>query len=101
MLNNNGPSIEPLGTPDRNSCHELYVSDILVLCLRELDNHEQTSRPYCQNHMRSIWQSINYVEDTQKLLKGQLVKPRRHALGLHSPSTFQELLPSAEHCDPS
>ena len=36
MLNNNGPSIEPWGTPDRISCHELYVSDILVLCLREV-----------------------------------------------------------------
>ena len=36
MLNNNGPSIEPWGTPDRISYHELYVSDILVLCLREV-----------------------------------------------------------------
>ena len=47
--------------------------------------------------MRSILQSISYVEGSQKLLNGQLVKPRRHALGLHSPSTFQEeLLGSAE-----
>ena len=52
--------------------------------------------------MRSILQSISYVEGSQKLLKGRLVKPRRHALGLHSPSTFQEeLLGSAERCDPS
>ena len=36
MLNNNGPSIEPCGTPDRISCYELYVSDILVLCLRDV-----------------------------------------------------------------
>ena len=36
MLNNNGPSIEPWGTPDRISCHELYVSYILVLYLREV-----------------------------------------------------------------
>ena len=47
--------------------------------------------------MRSILQSISYVEGSQKLLKGRLVKPRRH-----SPSTFQEeLLWSAERCDPS
>ena len=40
------------------------------------------------------------MEDSQKLLKGWLVKPRRHALSLHSPSTFQEeLLGSLEHCD--
>ena len=52
--------------------------------------------------MCSILQSISYVEDSQKLLKGRLVKLRRHALGLHSPSAFQEeLLQSAEHCDPS
>ena len=31
MLNNEGSSIEPWGTPDRTFCHELYVSDILVL----------------------------------------------------------------------
>ena len=36
MLNNNGPRIEPWGTPDMISCHELYVSDILVLCLQEV-----------------------------------------------------------------
>ena len=36
MLNNNGPSIEPLGTPDRISCHELHLSHILVICLREV-----------------------------------------------------------------
>ena len=36
MLNNNGPNIEPWGTPDRISCRELYVSDILVLCLPEV-----------------------------------------------------------------
>ena len=52
--------------------------------------------------MCSILQSISYVERNQKLLKGRLVKPRRHAPGLHSPSTFQEeLLESAERCDPS
>ena len=42
--------------------------------------------------MRSILQSISYMEGSQKLLKDRLVKPRRHALGLHSPSTFQEKL---------
>ena len=68
----------------------------------KLDSHKKTSRPYCENHMRSILESISYVEDSQKLLKGRLVKPWRHALGLHSPSTFQEeLLGSAEHCGPS
>ena len=36
MLNSNGLSIEPWGTPDRISCHELNISDILVLCLREV-----------------------------------------------------------------
>ena len=36
VLNNNGPSIEPWGTPDRISCHELYVLDILGLCLGEV-----------------------------------------------------------------
>ena len=52
--------------------------------------------------MRSILQSISYVEGSQKLLKGRLVKPRRHVLDLHSPSTFQEEpLRSAERCDPS
>ena len=33
-----------------------------------LDDHKQTSRPYFQNHMRSVLQSISYVEDCQKLL---------------------------------
>ena len=65
-----------------------------------LDNHKKPLQPYCQNHMRSNLQSLGYVEDNQKLLKGRLIKPRRHVLGLHSPSTFQEeLLGSAEHCD--
>ena len=36
MMNDNGTSIEPSGTPDRISCHELYVSDILIICLREV-----------------------------------------------------------------
>ena len=36
MLNNNGPSIEPWGTPDRISCPEQYISDILVLCFRDV-----------------------------------------------------------------
>ena len=49
--------------------------------------------------MRSILQSISYVKDSQKLLKGRLVKSQRHGLGLHSPSTFpEELLGSARRC---
>ena len=36
MLNNNGLSIEPWGTCDRISYHELYESDIIVLCLRDV-----------------------------------------------------------------
>ena len=36
VLNSNDPSIEPWGTPDRISCHESYVSDILVLYLRDV-----------------------------------------------------------------
>ena len=45
-------------------------------------------------------QSASYVEDSQKLLTGRLVKPATNALGLHFPSTSQEeLLDSAEHCD--
>ena len=63
MLNSNGPRIEPWGTPDRISCHELYVSDILVLFHKMLDNHKQTLRPYCENHMLSILQSIGYMGD--------------------------------------
>ena len=52
--------------------------------------------------MRSILQSISYVEDSQKVWKGRLVKPRRHALGLQSHSIFQEeLLGSVEHCESS
>ena len=48
--------------------------------------------------MHSILQSISYVEGSQKLLKGRLVKRRRDAVGLHSSYTFQkELLGSAEH----
>ena len=35
MLNNNGPRIEPWGIRDKISCRELYVSDILVFCLRD------------------------------------------------------------------
>ena len=86
VLNNNGPSIEPWGPPDKISCHELCVSGILVLYLR--DNHKQ------------ILQSRSYVENSQKLLKDRLVKSWRHVLGLQSPFTFQEeLLGSAEFCD--
>ena len=36
MLDNNSRSIDPWGTPDRISFHELYASDILVLCLPEV-----------------------------------------------------------------
>ena len=36
MLNNNGLSIEPWGTHNGISYHEQYVSDILVLCLRDV-----------------------------------------------------------------
>ena len=35
MLNNNGPSIKPWGSPYRISRHELYISDVLDLCLRD------------------------------------------------------------------
>ena len=50
--------------------------------------------------MRSILKPLNYVEDSQKVFKGRLIKTQTHALGLHSPSIFQkELLDSAEHCD--
>ena len=39
------------------------------------------------------------MEDSQKLLKGQLEKSQENTLFLHSPSTFQELLGGgAEHC---
>ena len=34
MLNNKGPNIEPCGTPNSISSHELYVKFILVLCFR-------------------------------------------------------------------
>ena len=36
--------------------------------------------------MRSVFQSISYVEDSQKLLKDWSVNLRTHALCLHSPS---------------
>ena len=50
--------------------------------------------------MRSILQSISYKKDSQKLLKGRLIKPRTRALGLHPLSTFQEeVLDATEHCD--
>ena len=32
------------------------------------------------------------MEDSQKLLKGQLEKSQENTLALHPPSTFQELL---------
>ena len=52
--------------------------------------------------MRSILQSISYVEDSQKLFKGRLLNPQKQALGLYSPFTFQEeLLGSVERCHPS
>ena len=35
MFNNDGPSIELWSSPDRISRHELYISDILDLCLRD------------------------------------------------------------------
>ena len=40
--------------------YQLYVS---VLFHRMLDNHKQTLRPYCENHMLSILQSIGYMGD--------------------------------------
>ena len=60
MLNNDGLSIKPWGTPEK---------------FDQLDNHKQTSRPYFQNHVRSIFQLISFVKDSQNLLKGRLVKP--------------------------
>ena len=45
--------------------------------------------------MLSMLQPISYVKDSQKILKGRLVKPQTHALGPHSPSTFQEELREA------
>ena len=68
-----------------------YMYQIFQFFINEmLDNHKQTSRPYYQNHMRSILQSIDYVEDSRKLLKGRLVKPQRHILDLNSPSAFKK-----------
>lgn len=49
--------------------------------------------------MLSLLQSLTYVEDSKKLLKDQLAKLQTHAVGLHSPPTFQEkLLGSAAYC---
>ena len=36
MLNKRGPKIDPWGTPNKISSHELYAEFILVLCLRFL-----------------------------------------------------------------
>ena len=52
MLNNNRPSIKPWGTPEK---------------FGQLDNHKQTSRPYFQNHVRSNFQPISFVKDSQNL----------------------------------
>ena len=88
----------PIGFLAMTYMHQIFY----FFVYEKLDNHKQTTRSYCQNHMRSILQSISYMESSQKLLKGRLVKRRRHALGLHFPSTFQqELLGSAGRCDPS
>ena len=42
--------------------------------------------------MLSLLQSLTYVEDSKKLLKDQLAKLQTHAVGVHSPPTFQEKL---------
>ena len=54
-----------------------------------LDNHKQTLQPYCQNYMRSILQTVSYVKDSRQHLKGRLVKPQRHTLGLCSYLTIR------------
>ena len=67
ILSNNDPSIETRGIPEKVSCHELYMSDILVFCLRDV-SQKQTSRPYCKNHMPSMLLSISYAVYTLVLL---------------------------------
>ena len=63
-----------------------------------LDNDKQTLQALLSKSYAFNFSIIKYVEDSQKLLKGRLVKPRRHVLGVHSPSTFQEeLLGSIEN----
>ena len=106
-----GFSTQSLHTLTMFSCKNQLCSNLLLVSLyfrlylqdyyKKLDNHKQTQRPHCQNHLRSILQS-NYVEDSQKLLKDLSAKPRIHALGLQSASTYQgEQLDSVECCDPS
>ena len=56
MLHNSGPSIEPLGNPDRISYREPYISDILVPRLQYVRDHKRASWPYFQNNIRS-----NYI----------------------------------------
>ena len=41
MLDNSGPSIEPLGNPDRISYREPYISDILVPRLQYVGDHKR------------------------------------------------------------
>ena len=40
-----------------------------------LDNHKQTSRSYCQNHMRSILRSISYMANSRKFSKAPKTCP--------------------------
>ena len=64
-----------------------------------LDTNKQILRSHYESHMRSLLQSLIYVEDSKKLLKGRLAKLQTRAVGVHSPPTFQEkLLGSAAYC---
>ena len=78
MWNNIGPSIEPWGTSDR-ICIRYFSSFFFEM----FSNLKQTWRSYCENLMRSVFQSISYVEDSEKLLKDRSLNLRTHALCLH------------------
>ena len=74
MLNSNSQSIDPWVLPIRFIALSYIYQMFLFFWLRGFF--------YQQIHMSSISQSISYVQDSRKFLKGPLTKCKTHALGL-------------------
>ena len=55
-LNNKGLKIEPCGTPNKISLHQLYLSLFLFFIFYLRRNYLLIFRRFCQNHTHPVWQ---------------------------------------------
>ena len=69
MLNKSGPKIDPCGTPDTISSHELYEDPIFLLY--SLDNLESFLMPGVTVRRHVVLQLASHDKCNEKLLRGR------------------------------